>query len=40
MKKIMLFLVLLTLTAMAARSTETLAWKYDSSSDTYYIVNP
>ncbi len=38
MKRLLLFLVLLTSTAIAVKSTESLQWKYDSASDTYYIV--
>ncbi len=38
MKRCIQLLVLLTLTAMAASSAEKLEWRYDSSSDTYYIV--
>ncbi len=38
MKRFIQLLVILTMVAMTASSTETLKWKYDSSSDTYYIV--
>ncbi len=38
MKRFVQLLVLLIMTAMTANCAEMLQWKYDSSSDTYYVV--
>ncbi len=38
MKRLLLFLILIVSTTIATKSAETLQWKYDSASDTYYIV--
>ncbi len=38
MKRFILLFVLLISMTMTVSSAETLDWKYDSSSDTYYVV--
>ncbi len=38
MKRFIQLFIMLTLTTVAVNSTETLEWKYDSSSGTYYIT--